>query len=147
MLGSYIYIFAAIISVLSAWLSDRQGQRSLLLFFHVLCIVVGYTIIISGSARGFPGVVYFGTFVVVSGIYPALPAIVTWLSNNMAGDYKSGRNGDTNWSWEFCWSHGFEPLPNTRRTDILSRPRPRTRVGLFRPTRYHRPPSFLPDRQ
>lgn len=67
MLGSYIYIFAAIISVLSAWLSDRQGQRSLLLFFHVLCIVVGYTIIISGSARGFPGVVYFGTFVVVSG--------------------------------------------------------------------------------
>lgn len=99
----------------------------------------------------------------------------------MAGDYKSGRNGDTNWSWEFCWryvvhdnekrkkretekhetyirtdllteffpqsSHGFEPLPNTRRTDILSRPRPRTRVGLFRPTRYHRPPSFLPDRQ
>ncbi|KAG5297267.1 high-affinity nicotinic acid transporter [Histoplasma ohiense] len=83
-----IYIFAAIISVLSAWLSDRQGQRSPLLFFHVLCIVVGYAIIISGSARVVPGVVYFGTFVVVSGIYPALPAIVTWLSNNMAGDYK-----------------------------------------------------------
>ncbi|KKZ61720.1 hypothetical protein EMCG_03749 [[Emmonsia] crescens] len=83
-----IYIVAAIIAVLSAWLSDRQGQRSPLLFFHVLCIVVGYTIIIAASGRGLPGVVYFGTFVVVSGIYPALPGIVTWLSNNLAGDYK-----------------------------------------------------------
>ncbi|OAX83846.1 hypothetical protein ACJ72_01776 [Emergomyces africanus] len=83
-----IYIVAAIIAILSAWLSDRQGQRSPFLFFHVLCIVVGYVIIIAASGRGVPGVVYFGTFVVVSGIYPALPGTVTWLSNNLAGDYK-----------------------------------------------------------
>ncbi|KLJ05763.1 hypothetical protein EMPG_10803 [Blastomyces silverae] len=83
-----IYIVAALIAVLSAWLSDRQGQRSPLLFFHVLCIALGYTIVISASGRGVPGVVYFGTFVLVSGIYPALPGTVTWLSNNLAGDHK-----------------------------------------------------------
>ncbi|KAK2808949.1 hypothetical protein FQN50_004222 [Emmonsiellopsis sp. PD_5] len=83
-----IYITAAIIAVGSAWLSDRSGQRSPYLFFHLACIVVGYVIVLGASGKGVPGVVYFGIFVVVAGIYPALPGNVTWLSNNLAGEYK-----------------------------------------------------------
>ncbi|KAL5362166.1 MFS general substrate transporter [Aspergillus floccosus] len=83
-----IYITAAIVAVLSAAISDRIGQRSPLLFLHLSCIIVGFIICLAASGRGVPGVVYFGIFLTVVGIYPALPSNVTWLSNNLAGSYK-----------------------------------------------------------
>ncbi|KAL4895722.1 major facilitator superfamily domain-containing protein [Aspergillus ambiguus] len=83
-----IYITAAVVAVLSAAISDRIGQRSPLLFLHLSCIVAGFIICLAASGRGVPGVVYFGIFLTVVGIYPALPANVTWLSNNLAGSYK-----------------------------------------------------------
>lgn len=62
---------------------------------------------LASTGRGVPGVMYFGIFVAVVGkytdriptyrcavahsnlgIYPAFPGNVTWLSVNMAGDYK-----------------------------------------------------------
>lgn len=72
-------------------------------------IAIGFIIVIAASGRGVPGVVYFGVFVAVigksliepsiptkpqklikpiAGIYPAFPGNVTWLSANLAGDYK-----------------------------------------------------------
>ncbi|KAL2852230.1 major facilitator superfamily domain-containing protein [Aspergillus pseudodeflectus] len=83
-----IYITAAVLSVLAAAVSDRLGQRSPLLFIHMACIIVGFVIVLAASGRGVPGVVYFGIFLAVAGIYPALPANVTWLSNNLTGSYK-----------------------------------------------------------
>ncbi|KAL1982370.1 hypothetical protein VTN96DRAFT_1401 [Rasamsonia emersonii] len=83
-----IYITAAGISVLSAWLSDRAGQRSPFIFFFMCCIGCGFIICLAASGRGVPGVVYFGVFLAVAGIYPAFPGNVTWMSNNLAGGYK-----------------------------------------------------------
>ncbi|PGH15077.1 hypothetical protein AJ79_02603 [Helicocarpus griseus UAMH5409] len=83
-----VYIIAAILAIGSALLSDRQGKRSPLLLFHMVCIIIGYIIVIAATGRGVPGVVYFGTFVIVAGIYPALPGNITWLSNNLAPDHK-----------------------------------------------------------
>ncbi|CAG9990765.1 unnamed protein product [Clonostachys byssicola] len=83
-----IYVTAAIIAVVSAYFSDRIGKRSPLLILHLSCISIGFLIVISSAGRSVPGVVYFGIFLVVCGIYPALPGNVTWLSNNLAGDYK-----------------------------------------------------------
>ncbi|KAL1967856.1 hypothetical protein VTN77DRAFT_2545 [Rasamsonia byssochlamydoides] len=83
-----IYITAAGISVLSAWLSDRVGQRSPFIFFFMCCIAAGFIICLAASGRGVPGVVYFGTFLAVVGIYPSFPGNVTWISNNLAGGYK-----------------------------------------------------------
>ncbi|KAM5343976.1 hypothetical protein ACJ41O_012513 [Fusarium nematophilum] len=83
-----IYITAALIAIGSAWFSDRSKKRSPLLIFHLCCIIVGFTVVIASTGRGVPGVVYFGIFLAVSGIYPAIPGNVTWLSNNLAGDYK-----------------------------------------------------------
>ncbi|KAJ0418922.1 major facilitator superfamily domain-containing protein [Aspergillus carlsbadensis] len=83
-----IYVTAAIFAVVSAWLSDRAKKRSPFLIFHCACIIIGFAIVIASTGRGVPGVVYFGIFLAVSGIYPGIPSIVCWISNNLAGDYK-----------------------------------------------------------
>ena len=68
-------------------------------------IGIGFIICLASTGRGVPGVMYFGIFLAVigkklqpphidtptntaKGIYPAFPGNVTWLSVNMAGDYK-----------------------------------------------------------
>ncbi|KAJ5095329.1 Major facilitator superfamily domain general substrate transporter [Penicillium alfredii] len=83
-----IYIVAAIVAVFAAWVSDRRKQRSPFILFFMAMIAIGFIICLASSGRGVPGVVYFGVFVAVVGIYPAFPGNVTWVSVNLAGDYK-----------------------------------------------------------
>ncbi|KAE8314554.1 major facilitator superfamily domain-containing protein [Aspergillus transmontanensis] len=83
-----IYITAAVVAVIAAWLSDRQKQRSPFVLFFMGLIAAGFIIVLASTGRGVPGVVYFGVFVSVVGIYPAFPGNITWLSANLAGDYK-----------------------------------------------------------
>lgn len=83
-----IYITAAVLSVVVAWFSDRQGTRSPFIFVCLCAVAVGFIIAISASGRHLPGLVYAGIFIAVCGIYPAFPGNVTWLSNNLSGSYK-----------------------------------------------------------
>ncbi|KAE8158269.1 major facilitator superfamily domain-containing protein [Aspergillus tamarii] len=83
-----IYITAAVVAVIAAWLSDRRKQRSPFILFFMGLIAAGFIIVLASTGRGVPGVVYFGVFVSVVGIYPAFPGNITWLSANLAGDYK-----------------------------------------------------------
>ncbi|KAL4964238.1 major facilitator superfamily domain-containing protein [Aspergillus stella-maris] len=83
-----IYITAAVVAVGGAWLSDRYKKRSPFILFFMSLIAIGFIIVLASSDRGVPGVVYFGVFVAVVGIYPAFPGNVTWVSVNLAGDYK-----------------------------------------------------------
>ncbi|KAL2221521.1 putative MFS nicotinic acid transporter Tna1 [Thermoascus aurantiacus ATCC 26904] len=83
-----IYVTAAAVSVIAAWYSDRVGKRSPFILGFMCLIGVGFIICLAASGRGVPGVVYFGVFVAVVGIYPAFPGNITWLSNNLAGSYK-----------------------------------------------------------
>ncbi|KAJ5989192.1 Major facilitator superfamily domain general substrate transporter [Penicillium waksmanii] len=83
-----IYITAAVVAVLAAWFSDRRKQRSPFILFFMAMIAIGFIICLASSGRSVPGVVYFGVFVAVIGIYPAFPGNVTWISVNLAGDYK-----------------------------------------------------------
>ncbi|KKK19489.1 putative MFS transporter [Aspergillus rambellii] len=83
-----IYIAAAIVAITAAWFSDKRKQRSPFILFFMSLIAIGFIIVIASSGRGVPGVVYFGVFVAVVGIYPAFPGNVTWISVNLAGDYK-----------------------------------------------------------
>ncbi|KAE8410140.1 major facilitator superfamily domain-containing protein [Aspergillus pseudocaelatus] len=83
-----IYITAAVVAVITAWLSDRRKQRSPFVLFFMGLIAAGFIIVLASTGRGVPGVVYFGVFVSVIGIYPSFPGNITWLSANLAGDYK-----------------------------------------------------------
>ncbi|KAF7594165.1 hypothetical protein BBP40_010014 [Aspergillus hancockii] len=83
-----IYITAAVVAVGAAWLSDRYKQRSPFILVFMSMIAIGFIIVLASSGRGLPGVVYCGVFIAVVGIYPAFPGNVTWLSVNLAGDYK-----------------------------------------------------------
>ncbi|KAJ0418652.1 major facilitator superfamily domain-containing protein [Aspergillus carlsbadensis] len=83
-----IYITAAVVAVGGAWLSDRYKKRSPFILFFMSLIAIGFVIVLASTDRGLPGVVYFGVFVAVVGIYPAFPGNVTWISVNLAGDYK-----------------------------------------------------------
>ncbi|CAJ2501270.1 Uu.00g041230.m01.CDS01 [Anthostomella pinea] len=80
-----IYITAAVLAVISAYLSDRAGRRSPFVIGFLLLMIIGFAMCISSSN---PRVVYGGVFVVTCGIYPAFPGMITWLSNNLAGSYK-----------------------------------------------------------
>ncbi|KAI2468774.1 MFS general substrate transporter [Annulohypoxylon bovei var. microspora] len=80
-----IYIVAAILSVVFAFISDRVGKRSPFIIAFLLVMIVGFSMCISSTN---PKVVYGGVFIVACAIYPAFPGVVTWLSNNLAGSYK-----------------------------------------------------------
>lgn len=80
-----IYITAAILAVVVAYLSDRVGKRSPFVISFLLMMIVGFAMCISSSD---PRVVYGGVFVATCAIYPAFPGNISWLSNNLAGGYK-----------------------------------------------------------
>ncbi|PLB49676.1 putative MFS nicotinic acid transporter Tna1 [Aspergillus steynii IBT 23096] len=85
-----IYVTAAIVGIIGAWVSDRRCQRSPFILFFMFLIALGFVVVLASTGKGVPGVVYFGVFLAVieKGIYPAFPGNVTWLSVNLAGDYK-----------------------------------------------------------
>ncbi|KAI2784535.1 MFS general substrate transporter [Daldinia loculata] len=80
-----IYITAAILGVVFAFISDRLGKRSPFIISFFLLMIVGFSMCVSSTN---PRVIYGGVFVVACAIYPAFPGVVTWLSNNLAGSYK-----------------------------------------------------------
>ncbi|KAH9995345.1 major facilitator superfamily domain-containing protein [Xylariaceae sp. FL0662B] len=80
-----VYVTAAILAVVFAYLSDRAGKRSPFVIGLLSVMVVGFAMCISTSN---PRVVYGGVFVATCATYPAFPGIIAWLSNNLSGSYK-----------------------------------------------------------
>ncbi|KAK7712998.1 hypothetical protein SLS57_007559 [Botryosphaeria dothidea] len=80
-----IYLTAAVFSVFIAFLSDRKGQRSPFILLCFAFMAIGFIMCISSSKSG---IVYAGVYIAACAIYPAFPANVTWLSNNLAGTSK-----------------------------------------------------------
>ncbi|EXF85313.1 major facilitator superfamily transporter [Colletotrichum fioriniae PJ7] len=76
-----IYITAAILAVIVAYISDRVGKRSPFIVGFLCMMIVGFSI-------SNPKVVYGGVFIAACSIYPAFPGVISWLSNNLAGSYK-----------------------------------------------------------
>lgn len=83
-----IYVTAAGVGIIVAWLSDRQGTRTPFMLGTMIVGGLGYVIVLASAGRGVPGVVYFGVFVVGVGMYPAFPGSITLMSSNLAGSYK-----------------------------------------------------------
>lgn len=83
-----IYVTAALLAVVFAWLSDRLGRRSPFVMAFLCIMVVGFSMCIATDPAKKPGVVYAGVFIIACAIYPSFPGNIAWLSNNLAGSYK-----------------------------------------------------------
>lgn len=83
-----IYVLAAILSVVEAFLSDWTGLRTPFLVFNYICMIVGFVVCISLDPRVNPQGIYVGIYICAIGLYPATSVSIVWNSNNLAGTYK-----------------------------------------------------------
>lgn len=83
------YIFACLVTVLSGIAADRYKQRTLAVALPNTMAVLGFVIIIASVRYDhIPGVTYLGIFLMAGGLYPVSPAVMAWVSLNMAGSTK-----------------------------------------------------------
>lgn len=80
-----IYVFAAIVCIGIAYLSDKHGIRTMFIIPLQFVILVGFIMCISS---GKPGVVYAGIFIAAAGVYGSYPGNISLISNNLAGSSK-----------------------------------------------------------
>ncbi|KKP07849.1 major facilitator superfamily transporter [Trichoderma harzianum] len=83
-----IYAFACIMCVLNAIVADKIQKRFQSIVIPYLVGLSGLIICLVISPREKPGVIYFANFLVASGLFPTIPGIVCWISNNWAGQWK-----------------------------------------------------------
>ena len=88
-----IYAVCTVVTLLTAWLSDRVRHRYTFTMIGILVSTAGYiALLCQGPSKGpgaMPvGVRYFAVFLVTTGTYITQPIVIVWLSNNMAGRYK-----------------------------------------------------------
>lgn len=81
------YVFATMVLLVFAIWSDRIKKRSPFILAGLLMCLIGFVINISSASIGAK---YFGTYFCIGGSYAAFPGIVSWLGNNLAGQYKRG---------------------------------------------------------
>ncbi|KAI0696756.1 MFS general substrate transporter [Cerioporus squamosus] len=67
--------------------SDRIQIRSPFVFAGLSLCLIGFAINLSNASIGAK---YFGTFLIVTGGYSSIPALLAWISSNVVGHYKRG---------------------------------------------------------
>jgi MFS family permease len=83
-----VYAFACIMCVLNAVIADKLERRYQALLIPYVVGLIGVIICLTVSPEDKPGVIYFAMFLVASGLFPTTPAIICWISNNLAGQWK-----------------------------------------------------------
>lgn len=83
------YVFSLILTIICSIWSDRIGQRSPFIIFPHLLGIAGVAILYTCTrdGRGI-GPRYFAIFLVVGGIYSAVPSFLAWSSNSFAPHYR-----------------------------------------------------------
>jgi hypothetical protein len=78
-------MFASVCCILFTVLSDRLRTRGLFLVITPILGIIGYVIILAddGLVAG-----YVAMFFIAGGIYGYLSLCLTWITNNLAPDYK-----------------------------------------------------------
>jgi dipeptide/tripeptide permease len=70
-----------------AYLADHYHHRYIWCVLGTVIAMIGYIIIMAVPER-LPGVLYFATFLMITGAYITQPLILTWGQNNQGGHYK-----------------------------------------------------------
>jgi MFS family permease len=81
------YASAFTFTVIVAYLADHYHHRFGWCILGTFISMVGY-IIIMAVPMHLPGVLYFATFLMITGAYITQPLILTWSQNNQGGHYK-----------------------------------------------------------
>ncbi|KAG2141409.1 MFS general substrate transporter, partial [Suillus bovinus] len=81
------YVAGTVTLLAFAHYSDKLKMRSPFILAGLTMCLIGYSINISAAPNG---VKYFGTYVIVMGSYASLPGVISWLGNNLSGQYKRG---------------------------------------------------------
>jgi len=85
------YIFAFLVVILTAFLSDRWRNRGYFIIFHALLGASGYTLIaVAGHLRANSLWRYAGVYPAAAGFFSAITIIITWTINNQNTDEKKG---------------------------------------------------------
>ena len=85
------YLFAFLIVLCTAFLSDRSRNRSYYVIFHALLGGFGYLLIaIGGVFRVDSKWRYLGVYPAAAGFFSAITLILTWTINNQNTDAKRG---------------------------------------------------------
>jgi MFS family permease len=79
------YMFASICCIVFTLLSDRYKTRGLFLVITPVLAIIGYIIVLADDGLA-PG--YVAMFLIAGGIYGYLSLCLTWITNNLAPDYK-----------------------------------------------------------
>lgn len=80
-----VYVTGAFVLILVTFLLDRFNKRSLFLLITPIPPVIGYLITLATPNAGAG---YFSMFLCCSGIYSYNALILTWVTTNLAPDYK-----------------------------------------------------------
>ncbi|KAL2834381.1 major facilitator superfamily domain-containing protein [Aspergillus cavernicola] len=83
-----VYAFAGLMTLLNAYIADRLGRRYQGVVVPFTLSIVGIIICLTVSPREKPGVIYFAMFILGGSMFPASPAVVAWIANNLAGQWK-----------------------------------------------------------
>ncbi|KAG2141396.1 MFS general substrate transporter [Suillus bovinus] len=81
------YVAGTITLLVFAHYADELKMRSPFILAGLTMCLIGFSINISAAPNG---VKYFGTYIIVMGGYASLPGVVSWLGNNLSGQYKRG---------------------------------------------------------
>lgn len=81
------YVVAAFFTVGAGWLSDKLKMRGLVTIIFGGVSALGYILLLANINTK---VDYFALFLASSGIYPLIPIITAWGSNNAGGSLKKG---------------------------------------------------------
>jgi MFS family permease len=81
------YATGAIAYCITAWYSDKVGQRGIFAVIACLVCCTGYAILL-GTWKYGAGVQYAGCIIVAMGLYVSVGIPITWVPNNLATHYK-----------------------------------------------------------
>ncbi|KAL4917576.1 major facilitator superfamily domain-containing protein [Aspergillus aurantiobrunneus] len=82
-----IYAVAMVITLSTAYISDRLAHRYVFTLAGVLIATMGYILLLVQTSIPV-GARYFALYAITGGGYLTQPILMGWLSNNMAGHYK-----------------------------------------------------------
>lgn len=83
-----LYVFAVILVLVFAWLSDRYQVRWIFIVISYSIAVCSFIALLVIQHPRYPGVTYGFLFGIAGGMYGAFPPVMAWIANNLAPSSK-----------------------------------------------------------